>query len=127
MNSRRDFLMSFMCRVLEENMVITVEPGCYFNPALLKPAMKGDDQRRRFLVSNKIQENMVCPAHLQNLVACKFTEKTTLTTQANSLRLDCHVARLCKHASKTALASWYLTWGHWQKVNKVSKSDQACA
>ena len=48
-----------MCRILEENMVITVEPGCYFNPALLEPAMTGEDKRCKYLVQDKIRQNMV--------------------------------------------------------------------
>lgn len=56
------------CRILEEDMVITVEPGCYFNPVLLEPAMAGDDERRKFLVSDKIRQNMVRPSHLLSLM-----------------------------------------------------------
>ena len=60
----QDDILNVVCRILEENMVITVEPGCYFNPALLEPAMAGDDPRRKFLVSDKIRQNMVRPSHL---------------------------------------------------------------
>ncbi|KAK9826336.1 hypothetical protein WJX74_010185 [Apatococcus lobatus] len=45
-------------RILEENMVITVEPGCYFNPALLEPAMTGKDKRCKYLVKDKIWQSM---------------------------------------------------------------------
>ena len=34
-------------------MVITVEPGCYFNPALLKPAL-GDKAQAAFLVKDRV-------------------------------------------------------------------------
>ena len=37
-------------RPLLENMVLTVEPGIYFNPALLKPALKTNQSR--FLVKS---------------------------------------------------------------------------
>ena len=36
-------------RLLEEGMIITVEPGCYFNPVLLEPAFEvrcGRDHRQ---------------------------------------------------------------------------------
>ncbi|KAK9848336.1 hypothetical protein WJX84_000611 [Apatococcus fuscideae] len=45
-------------RILEENMVITVEPGCYFNPALLEPAMAESEARSKFLINHKIQHCM---------------------------------------------------------------------
>jgi len=48
------------CRVLEPNMVITVEPGCYFNPALLKPALE-DSAQAPFLVKDRILSLLVCP------------------------------------------------------------------
>lgn len=41
-------------RVLEEGMVITVEPGCYFNPALLEPAYE-DAVQSKFLVREALQ------------------------------------------------------------------------
>lgn len=37
------------CRVLEEGMVITVEPGCYFNPVLINPAMSNPETKSFFL------------------------------------------------------------------------------
>ncbi|CAL5223649.1 g6193 [Coccomyxa viridis] len=40
-------------RGLEPNMVITVEPGCYFNPALLKPALE-DKAQAAFLVRDRV-------------------------------------------------------------------------
>ena len=57
------------CRVLEPNMVITVEPGCYFNPALLKPALENSTQAP-FLVRDRVLSLLVrsnlllhsCPA-----------------------------------------------------------------
>ncbi|EFN56075.1 hypothetical protein CHLNCDRAFT_31053 [Chlorella variabilis] len=44
-------------RVLEEGMVITVEPGCYFSRALLEPAF-GDEQLGRFLVEERVRQFM---------------------------------------------------------------------
>ncbi|BDA48705.1 Xaa-Pro dipeptidase [Coccomyxa sp. Obi] len=41
-------------RILEEGMVLTVEPGCYFNPFLLKPAMD-DDKSSQFLIRDRIE------------------------------------------------------------------------
>ncbi|GAX86082.1 hypothetical protein CEUSTIGMA_g13495.t1 [Chlamydomonas eustigma] len=41
-------------RVLEPGMVITVEPGCYFNSALLLPAFK-DPKQSKFLVEDAIR------------------------------------------------------------------------
>lgn len=39
-------------------MVITVEPGCYFNPALLKPALE-DSSHAPFLVKDRIKALLV--------------------------------------------------------------------
>lgn len=48
-------LRSLRCgRVLEENMVVTVEPGIYFIPALLDPAL-ADPVKSKFLVAEKIE------------------------------------------------------------------------
>ncbi|KAG2491924.1 hypothetical protein HYH03_009659 [Edaphochlamys debaryana] len=44
-------------RALEPGMVITVEPGCYFNPALLLPALE-DPKQSRFLVRDKIMAHL---------------------------------------------------------------------
>ncbi|XP_035666459.1 xaa-Pro dipeptidase-like [Branchiostoma floridae] len=35
-------------RALEEGMVLTIEPGCYFIPALLEPALQNPEQARFF-------------------------------------------------------------------------------
>lgn len=48
-SSRPGFKSLRTARKLEEGMVITVEPGCYFNPALLEPAYE-DPARAQFLV-----------------------------------------------------------------------------
>lgn len=48
-------------RLLEEGMVITVEPGCYFNPALLRPAL-ADPALSAFLVAPRIEACMVSGA-----------------------------------------------------------------
>ena len=42
-------------RKLIAGMVVTVEPGIYFNPALLKPALSNPKQKK-FLVKSVIQE-----------------------------------------------------------------------
>ena len=39
-------------------MVITVEPGCYFNPALLKPALE-DNSHAAFLVKDRVVSLLV--------------------------------------------------------------------
>eukprot|EP00192_Tetraselmis_astigmatica_P004654 CAMPEP_0117698338 /NCGR_PEP_ID=MMETSP0804-20121206/29707_1 /TAXON_ID=1074897 /ORGANISM="Tetraselmis astigmatica, Strain CCMP880" /LENGTH=495 /DNA_ID=CAMNT_0005512645 /DNA_START=73 /DNA_END=1560 /DNA_ORIENTATION=- len=44
-------------RVLEEGMVITVEPGCYFNPFLLEPALQNPEVKG-FLVAERIKACM---------------------------------------------------------------------
>ena len=46
------------CRVLEPGMVITVEPGCYFNPCLLQPALEHKEQAP-FLVKYRVLSLMV--------------------------------------------------------------------
>ena len=40
-------------------MAITVEPGCYFNPCLLQPALK-DTEQATFLVKERVLSLMVC-------------------------------------------------------------------
>ncbi len=42
-------------RVLKANMVITIEPGCYFIPHLLDMAL-GDEEQKKFMVPEKIAE-----------------------------------------------------------------------
>ena len=49
-------------RVLAANMVITVEPGCYFNPALLKPALE-DASQAAFLVKDRVLSLLVSPQY----------------------------------------------------------------
>jgi Xaa-Pro dipeptidase len=44
-----------MRRNLQPGMVITIEPGIYFIPALLKPALE-DDKMSKFLNENKLKE-----------------------------------------------------------------------
>jgi Xaa-Pro dipeptidase len=44
-------------RSLQPGMVLTIEPGLYFVPALLKPALK-DDEKAKFLNKSKLQEMM---------------------------------------------------------------------
>ncbi|GFR50247.1 hypothetical protein Agub_g12433, partial [Astrephomene gubernaculifera] len=44
-------------RTLQAGMVITVEPGCYFNPALLLPALE-DKVKSRYLVRDAILAHM---------------------------------------------------------------------
>ncbi|KAL2930211.1 Xaa-Pro dipeptidase [Bienertia sinuspersici] len=44
-------------RELKENMVITVEPGCYFISALLAPAMENSDTSK-FFISEAIRRFM---------------------------------------------------------------------
>lgn len=35
-----------VCRIMEEGMVVTVEPGCYFNAFLLEPALSNPAQAK---------------------------------------------------------------------------------
>ena len=44
-------------RMLEQDMVITVEPGCYFNRYLLTRAF-GDASHSKFLVREKLEANL---------------------------------------------------------------------
>lgn len=46
-----------MRRTLQPSMVLTIEPGLYFVPALLKPALE-DDNASKFLNQSKLQEMM---------------------------------------------------------------------
>uniref|UniRef100_A0A061RJ50 Xaa-Pro dipeptidase n=1 Tax=Tetraselmis sp. GSL018 TaxID=582737 RepID=A0A061RJ50_9CHLO len=46
-----------MARELEEGMVVTVEPGCYFNSFLLLPALE-DEDLKGFLVKDRIASRL---------------------------------------------------------------------
>ncbi len=46
-----------MRRTLQPGMVLTIEPGLYFVPALLKPALE-DDKASKFLNASKLQDMM---------------------------------------------------------------------
>ncbi len=46
-----------MRRTLQPGMVLTIEPGLYFVPALLKPALE-DDKASKFLNASKLKEMM---------------------------------------------------------------------
>lgn len=46
-----------MRRTLQPGMVLTIEPGLYFVPALLKPALK-DDKASKFLNESKLKDMM---------------------------------------------------------------------
>jgi Xaa-Pro dipeptidase len=46
-----------MRRTLQPSMVLTIEPGLYFVPALLQPALE-DDKASKFLNESKLQEMM---------------------------------------------------------------------
>ena len=50
-------LLVWWCRVLEENMVATVEPGCYFNPFLLQPAFE-DSRQSPFLNKRRLEASL---------------------------------------------------------------------
>ena len=50
-------LLVLWYRVLEENMVVTVEPGCYFNPFLLQPAFE-DSRQSPFLNKRRLEESL---------------------------------------------------------------------
>ncbi len=59
------------CRILEQNMVITVEPGCYFNPFLLEPAFDSPSQGQ-FLNRRRLEGTMasIAPSHSLALFSC---------------------------------------------------------
>ncbi|MDZ7658931.1 aminopeptidase P family protein [Fodinibius sp.] len=46
-----------MRRTLQQSMVLTIEPGLYFVPALLKPALE-DDKASKFLNASKLNDMM---------------------------------------------------------------------
>ena len=46
-----------MRRTLQTSMVLTIEPGLYFVPALLKPALE-DEEKSQFLNASKLQDMM---------------------------------------------------------------------
>ena len=75
------------CRILEENMVITVEPGCYFNPFLLGPAFESTSQGG-FLNRRRLEGSMVGPAYV--------AEPVVLAEQGSSMTFcsNCCIARL---------------------------------
>jgi hypothetical protein len=70
------------CRILEQNMVLTVEPGCYFNPYLLIPAMD-DAATSSYLVYERIKDFLVNLGHV---------------TLAHTSLLTC-----ARHSSETAV------------------------
>ncbi|GLC34339.1 hypothetical protein PLESTB_000740100 [Pleodorina starrii] len=56
-SSRPGFRSLRTSRVLQPGMVITVEPGCYFNPALLMPALQ-DPVKSKYLVRDAVLSYM---------------------------------------------------------------------
>ncbi len=78
------------CRVLEENMVITVEPGCYFNRFLLEPAFQ-DPQLAKFLRPERISQFWVrfpcpCTSSAPPSVVCSCHAATAAPVSALSMR-----------------------------------------
>ncbi|EFJ47271.1 hypothetical protein VOLCADRAFT_61655, partial [Volvox carteri f. nagariensis] len=56
-SSRPGFRSLRTARVLQPGMVITVEPGCYFNPSLLLPALE-DPDKAKYLVRDAVMSYM---------------------------------------------------------------------
>ncbi len=65
-------------------MVLTVEPGCYFNPFLLKPALD-DHKSAHFLIRDRI-ESLLVNIHPCSLPARQAGSRTKIfvRTYANS-------------------------------------------
>ena len=75
-------------------MVITVEPGCYFNPFLLNPAFKNPAQAK-YLNKSSIQTYMVSalvPAYLANRgkeqAHAKMLNKATDSQDFGGIRIE---------------------------------------
>ncbi len=79
-------------------MVITVEPGCYFNPALLKPALE-DKAQAAFLVRDRVLSLLVC--FLSNhgvLQVCVYFQSTR---PLKAISLSRQLAVSCLRAGET--------------------------
>ena len=78
-------------------MVITVEPGCYFNPALIRPAL-ADPAKAKFLVEEAIQP-------LMDFGGVRI-EDNMVVTEEGAVSLT-HVPRTCEEIERVmAGGSW---------------------
>lgn len=79
------------CRVLEESMVVTVEPGCYFNSFLLQPAYE-DSRQSPFLNKRRLEASLASPFAL-----CKSPELRPNLPVKTSFKLACvHLYRIAR-------------------------------
>ena len=76
-------------------MVITVEPGCYFNASLLEPAFK-DPAKARYLNPDAISKFMV-----RLMMVCLKLWKCSAQQYSRSM-LPSTCSRSCLHASARA-------------------------
>lgn len=97
-------------RVLEEGMIVTVEPGCYFNPVLLLPAL---EVRGAALLANDMytsqNTSMIPSLHSMHQEMVCVPDRHLVVEYIGA----CRYWRLVRHATTQKhihYASWLVSW-----------------